>query len=110
MTATGTTKGSVIHASLGRIGWYYPPTAARRLLYGADPFLRVQPQVAVGDHAGGFLGRRLGLLDQVHGACGRSAHLSAGRVHAAVPRPSKPPGRGLICCQHDKGASDPELL
>jgi hypothetical protein len=30
---------------------------------GADPLLGVEPQVAVGDHAGGLLERRVGLLD-----------------------------------------------
>jgi hypothetical protein len=38
------------------------------LLDRADPLLRIQPEVAVGDHAGRFLERELGLLDQVRGS------------------------------------------
>jgi hypothetical protein len=42
-------------------------TTERRspLLDGADPLLRVQPEEAIGDHAGGLLQRRLGLGDEV---------------------------------------------
>ena len=50
------------------------------LLDGADPFLRIQLEIAVGDHAGGLLERGLGLLDQVRGSAGCSAHLRATRV------------------------------
>jgi hypothetical protein len=34
-------------------------------LDGADPLRRVQPEVAIGDPAGGLLQRRLGLGDEV---------------------------------------------
>jgi hypothetical protein len=50
------------------------------LLDRADPFLRVQPEVTVGDHAGGLLERELGLLDQVRGLASGSAYLRAARV------------------------------
>jgi hypothetical protein len=43
------------------------------LLDGADPLLRVQPEVAVGNHAGRLLERGLGLLDQMRGSPSCSA-------------------------------------
>jgi hypothetical protein len=52
------------------------------LLDRPDPLLRVQPEVAVDDHAGGLLERRLGLLDQETRSFGRSADLRAARVQS----------------------------
>jgi hypothetical protein len=43
------------------------------LLDGPDPLLRVQPKVAVGDHAGGLLEGGVGLGDQIRGSSGGSA-------------------------------------
>jgi hypothetical protein len=42
----------------------------------------VEPEVAVGDHAGRLLQRRLGLLDQETRSFGRSADLRAARVQS----------------------------
>jgi hypothetical protein len=49
--------------NLGRIeSAGLPPECRATLLDGADPLLAVQPEVTVGDHAGGFLEGHLGLL------------------------------------------------
>jgi hypothetical protein len=56
------------------------PERCSPFLDGPDPLLRVQPEVAVGDHAGGFLECRLSMLDQVRGSSGGSAYLRTARV------------------------------
>lgn len=64
---------------------------------GPDPLLAIQPEVAVGDHAGGFLEGRLGLLDQVRGSAGGSAYLrSALRTGRSAPVESRHAGRATL--------------
>jgi hypothetical protein len=56
-----------------RAGTALPPERRAALLDSHDPLLRVQPEVAVGDHAGGLLEGRLGLLDQLRGSASGAA-------------------------------------
>jgi hypothetical protein len=51
-----------------RVDKVYPPNAARRLSTARIHSSRIEPEVAVGDHAVGLLERQLGLLDQVPGS------------------------------------------
>jgi hypothetical protein len=60
-------------------------------LDGSDPLLAVQPQVAVGDHAGGFFQRRLGLLDQLSGSASSPAYLRAAWIQGGAT------GRVTVC-------------
>jgi hypothetical protein len=58
-----------------------PPAVSRR----PDPLLAVQPQVSVGDDAGGLLERRLGILDQEPCPLSGSADLRLTRVEGHRP-------------------------
>jgi hypothetical protein len=49
-------------------------------LDGPDPLLRIQPEVAVGDHPGRLLQRRLSLLDHVRDLAGGWADLRPARI------------------------------
>jgi hypothetical protein len=68
-----------------------PAERRATLLDRADPLLRIEPEVAVGDHAGGFLERRLGLLDQETGATRGSTYLRPARVQGGGT------GRVTVC-------------